>query len=293
MSITFKKAVKKQAKLRLAIQGAAGSGKTYSSLILATALGKKIAVIDTEHGSASLYSDKFNFDVLEIKAPYTPEKYVDAMRAAEAEGYEVIVLDSISHEWNGEGGCLDIVSNIGGNSFTAWKQVTPRHDKFIGAILASNAHIVATMRSKTEYIMSQGEGSKSKVEKKGMAPIQRDQVDYEFTTVFDLNQNHYANTTKDRTGIFVGKDFPITAETGKALLDWLNSGVSLETVKVEEENSTRAQFSVLYSTREFDAAKFLEYFKVTNVKDLNFVQIKAAISMLESKPLKAEQEQAS
>lgn len=293
MSITFKKAVKKQAKLRLAIQGAAGSGKTYSSLILATALGKKIAVIDTEHGSASLYSDKFNFDVLEIKAPYTPEKYVDAMRAAEAEGYEVIVLDSISHEWNGEGGCLDIVSNIGGNSFTAWKQVTPRHDKFIGAILASNAHIVATMRSKTEYIMSQGEGSKSKVEKKGMAPIQRDQVDYEFTTVFDLNQNHYANTTKDRTGIFVGKDFPITAETGKALLDWLNSGVSLETVKVEEENSTRAQFSVLYSTREFDSVKFLEYFNVTNVKDLKFVQIKAAISMLESKPLKAEQEQTS
>ena len=221
----FKKAEKKKSKLRLAIEGAASSGKTYSGLILATSIGKKVAVIDTENGSASLYSDDFDFDVRELEPPYTPERYIEGIKAAEAAGYDVILIDSISHEWNGEGGCLDIVNNIGGNSYTAWGKVTPRHDKFINAILRSSAHVICTMRSKAAYDTGKDDRGKMTIEKKGTAPIQREGLDYEFTIVFDLNQNHYAVATKDRTKMFDNKDFKITPETGEQIIKWLNSGI--------------------------------------------------------------------
>jgi len=224
----FKKATKKKAKLRLAIEGASGSGKTYSSLILAKELGKKIAVLDTEHGSASLYSDLFDFDVLELKPPYTPESYINAINEAEKAGYEVLVIDSITHEWNGVGGCLDIVSNVSGNSYTAWAKVTPRHDAFVNRMLNSSIHIIATMRSKANYETGKADNGKMTLEKKGTAPIQREGIDYEFTIVFDLNHKHNATATKDRTGMFDKRDFIISDVTGKELVNWLNSGVEVE-----------------------------------------------------------------
>jgi hypothetical protein len=226
----FKKAEKSKQKLRLAIEGASGSGKTYSGLILAESISGsgRIAVIDSENGSASLYSDRFSFDVLEITPPYSPEKYIEAIKAAESAGYSVLLIDSITHEWNGDGGVLDIVTKIGGNSFQAWAKATPRHDNFINKILSSPLHIIATMRSKAAYELSKDDKSgKLVIEKKGTAPIQRDSVDYEFTTVFDLNKNHSASASKDRTGLFDGKDFIITEEIGKQFLSWLNSGVAM------------------------------------------------------------------
>lgn len=239
----FKKASKKQSKLRLAIEGASGSGKTYSSLILAQSLGAKIAVIDTEHGSASLYADKFDFDVLELKPPYEPEKYIEAIKTAENAGYDVIVIDSISHEWNAEGGCLDLVNKLGGNSYIAWGKITPRHDKFINTILQTNMHVIATMRSKANYETGKDERGKMTIEKKGTAPVQRDSVDYEFTIVFDLNQNHIATVSKDRSGLFDGKDFEITKEVGEKLLNWLNSGEKQLTKKEELENILNEVFN--------------------------------------------------
>jgi len=230
----FKKAEKKKSKLRLAIEGASGSGKTYSGLILAKSIGKKIAVIDTENGSASLYSDDFDFDVLELAPPYTPERYIEGIKAAEQSGYDVILIDSISHEWSGEGGCLDIVNHIGGNSYTAWGKVTPRHDKFINAILRSSAHVICTMRSKAAYDTGKDDRGKMTIQKKGTAPIQRESVDYEFTIVFDLNQKHYAIAAKDRTKMFDNKDFMITQETGDQIINWLNSGVEV----VDNEKTT-------------------------------------------------------
>lgn len=215
----FKKASKKEAKLRLAIQGASGSGKTWSSLILAQSLGKKIAVVDTEKGSASLYSDKFEFDVLELPAGFhTPEHYIKAITEAEQEGYDVLVIDSITHEWQA---CLDLVTAIGGNSFTAWGKITPRHNKFVNAILSSKMHIIATMRSKQDYVLQDRNG-KQVPTKVGMASVQREGLDYEFTMVFELNENHVAKATKDRSGIFDGKDFEINEDTGNQILSWLN-----------------------------------------------------------------------
>mgnify|MGYP003631137990 CR=1 FL=1 len=219
----FNKATKQQSKLRLLLEGTAGSGKTYSALIAATAMGKKIAVIDTEKGSASLYSDRFDFDVCEILPPYTPESYIEAIKGAEQAGYDVLVIDSITHEWSGEGGCLDIQSKLGGK-YQDWAKVTPRHDKFKEAILQSTCHVVATARTKTDYAMVESKG-KMKVEKLGTKTEQREGLDFEFTTVLRINQNHMFESSKDRTGLFDGKEAVFTEAHGKMLIDWLDDGV--------------------------------------------------------------------
>ncbi|WP_028616755.1 ATP-binding protein [Pseudomonas canadensis] len=225
----FKKAERKQAKLRLALAGPSGSGKTYSALLLAQGLGGRIAVIDTEHGSASLYADIADFDTLELHAPYSPERYVDAITAAEQAGYSVLIIDSYSHEWTGSGGCLESNEKLAhqkfkGNTWAAWNETTPRHRRLTDKILTSSLHIICTMRSKTETV--QGEGKK--ILKLGMKSEQRDGTDYEFTVVLDLTHDgHTAMASKDRTKLFEEPEL-ITEETGRRLLAWLNSGVSPE-----------------------------------------------------------------
>lgn len=225
----FKKAERKQARLRLALAGPSGSGKTYSALQMATGLGGKIAVIDTEHGSASLYADVAEFDVLELHAPYSPERYIEAITAAERDGYSVLIIDSYSHEWTGPGGCLEINDQIAkakykGNTWSAWNETTPRHRALTDKILTSPLHIICTMRSKTETV--QGEGKK--VVKLGMKSEQRDGTDYEFTVVLDLvHDGNMAVASKDRTKLFTQPEL-ITPETGERLLEWLNGGANPE-----------------------------------------------------------------
>ncbi len=225
--MVFKKAERKQARLRLALSGPSGSGKTYSALQMAKGLGSKIAVIDTEHGSASLYADIADFDVMELHAPYSPERYIEAIQSAERAGYEVLIIDSYSHEWNGAGGCLEINDLIAdtkcrGNTWAAWKETTPRHRRLTDKILTSSLHIICTMRSKTETI--QGEGKK--ILKLGMKSEQRDGSEYEFTVVLDIShEGHVAVASKDRTNLFSSPEV-ITEATGRKLLDWLNCGTN-------------------------------------------------------------------
>lgn len=227
----FVKAERKKSKLRLSINAPSGAGKTFGALTLAKGMGGKTALIDTENGSASLYSDRFDFDVLELRAPYSPERFVEAIKAAEAAGYDNLVIDSASHEWSGSGGCLEINEEIArskykGNTWSAWNDTGKRHKKFVDAILQSNMHVICTMRSKTETSQVEDNGRK-KVVKLGMKAEQRDGMEYEFTTVLDLvHDGHFATATKDRTGIFTGQDpKPITEQTGKDLVDWLERGV--------------------------------------------------------------------
>ncbi len=236
----FEKAVRKKAKLRLAITGPSGSGKTLGALMVAKGLGGRIAVLDTEHGSASLYAEPITlpggqrfeppeFDVLELTAPYSPERYIEAIRAAEDAGYQTLVIDSTTHEWSGTGGCLDINEQTArakfkGNTWSAWNETTPRHRAFIDAMLQSSMHIIATGRSKTETAQTD-DGGRKKVVKLGMKTEQRDGFEYEFTTVLDLvHDGHYAAATKDRTGLFTGDPMPITERTGQDILAWLESG---------------------------------------------------------------------
>lgn len=225
---------RKRAKIKMALQGSAGSGKTYSSLLLAQGLTdgdlSKVAIIDTENGSADLYAHLGNYNVLSLTPPFSPEKYIEAIEVCEKAGMEVIILDSISQVWEF---LLDFHSNLAGNSFTNWAKVTPRQKAFVDKILQAEAHIIATMRTKQDYVLNQKDG-KFIPEKVGLKAIQRDGVDYEFTLVFDIDIKHFAVSSKDRTGLFMGfPEFIISKATGKKILGWCNSGTNLEDVRLE------------------------------------------------------------
>jgi hypothetical protein len=239
MKFEIRKAERRKAKLRASFIGISGSGKTYSSLLLAKGMGGKICVIDTENRSADLYANEFEYDVLELSAPFSPLKYIDAIKSIEDAGYDIIIIDSLSHAWNAEGGILDMTDNAAKasrsqNTYTAWKETTPIHNKMLQAILQSKCHIISTMRCKTHYDMQEGANGKKMPVKVGLAPIQRDGMEYEFTVIFDIQQNHFCLASKDRTGIFKDAFIP-TIETGEKMLEWLNTG------KDEEEEKIRAE----------------------------------------------------
>lgn len=222
-NLKLRKAARKAAKIKVGIQGPSGSGKTYSSLLLAYGLvsdWSKIAVIDSENGSADLYSHLGTYNIAEIKAPYSPEKYIRTIDSCVKQGMEVIIIDSISHEWEGEGGILDIHGRMSGNSFQNWASVTPRHNSFINAILQAPVHVIATIRTKQDYVMTEKNG-KHVPEKVGLKGVQRDGVDYELTVVFDLDIKHNAKASKDRTGLFADKpEFQINTDTGTKIKEW-------------------------------------------------------------------------
>ncbi len=227
------KAQRRAAKIKLALQSPSGGGKTMSALLLASGMTdwSKIAVIDTENHSADLYSHLGEYNVLQLDKPFTPERYIKAIEVCEASNMEVIIIDSVSHEWEGSGGILDLHGNMPGNSFTNWAKMTPRHNAFVQKILESPAHIVATIRTKTDYAMVEKNG-KYTVEKLGLKGITRDGLDYEFTVVFDLDIKHNASASKDRTGLFMDKpESVITPDFGKRILKWCNEGTSLDDVK--------------------------------------------------------------
>lgn len=227
----FTKAERKKSKLRLALAGPSGSGKTYGALLVAKGLGGKIAVIDTEKGSASLYSDLVDFDVLELEPPYSPSNYVSAVKLAEKCGYDVVIIDSITHEWTGSGGCLEMNEETAkakyrGNTWSAWNDTKAKHRVFIDALLSCQAHIIVTMRSKTETAQVEVNGKKQ-VQKLGMKSEQNDGIEYEFTTVLDLiHDGNFALPSKDRTGLFAPdcNPFKLSEDIGRKLAEWLDSG---------------------------------------------------------------------
>ena len=228
MTVFFKKAERKNAKLRLALAGPTGAGKTFSALLLAKGIGGRIAVADTENSSAELYDDLVEFEHANLQPPYTPEKFISAIKAAEQAGFDTLIIDSITHEWSGVGGCLELVDKLAkttfnNNSWGAWSEVTPRHRKFIDAMLQSSINIIVTLRSKMETVQVNAGNNKKKVEKVGMKAEQRDGIEYEFTTVLDLTHDNYALATKDRTRLF-SEARPISENDGVLLKQWLMSG---------------------------------------------------------------------
>lgn len=223
----LKQSKRQNVKLRLGISGASGFGKTHSALLLAYGMTQdwtKIAVIDTENSSASLYSDLGEFNVLDLQAPYSPERYIQAIEVCEKAGIEVVIIDSITHEWQGTGGCLQIHEQLGGR-FQDWAKVTPRHQAFIDKILQSTCHIITTTRRKIDYSLDVGSNGRTQVVKHGTKEITREGFEYELTVNFELvNDQHLAKASKDRTGLFMNKpEFIITSKTGERLLKWCNS----------------------------------------------------------------------
>jgi hypothetical protein len=228
----FKRATKSAAKLRLGLVGPAGSGKTMTALRIASGLGGRIAVIDTERGSASLYSGAggLEFDVMELET-YEVERFLAAITAAVDGGYSVLVIDSLSHAWAGKGGILEFVDKAGkrnqsGGNFGAWRDATPRHNQLVDAILGAPLHVICTLRSKVEYVV-ENVGGRNTVRKVGMQPVQRDGLEYEFTLVGDVTQDHDLVVTKTRAAWL--KDAVIREageDLGRQLAAWLADGIS-------------------------------------------------------------------
>ena len=228
MAFTFSRARRQKLKLRIALTGPSGSGKTYSALRLATGLTGggpgKIAMIDTENRRGDYYADEFEYDTLNLEPPYTPERYVEAIHAAEAAGYEAVIVDSASHEWMGPGGILDIKDKMpGANDYTKWATLTPRHDAFIQALIGSTAHIIVCLRGKDQYVLETNEKGKQAPRKVGMGAQQREGLEYECTVAFLLDQSHIANATKDNTRLFDGR-WQLTEEDGRRLAAWADQG---------------------------------------------------------------------
>jgi hypothetical protein len=233
----FQKAIKQEAKLRLAIAGPAGSGKTFTGLTIAQSLanGGKVAVLDTEHGSASKYADLFNFDVMEMDPPYHPDRFVSAIREAQQAGYSVIVLDSLSHAWNGTGGLLEIVDQIAArstskNTFAAWKEGTPIYNKMVDSIISSDIHIIATMRQKMDYVLEENDKGKKQPVKVGLAPIQREGFEYEFDVVMNMDTNNQGIIVKTRCSALNGGVYRKPGKDVAGILsEWLTGAPRVET----------------------------------------------------------------
>lgn len=274
-------ASRQKSKLRIGLSGPSGSGKTYSALQLAYGLAhdwNKIALIDTENGSGDLYSHLGAYQVLTLTAPFTPERYIEAIKACEDAGMEVIIIDSISHEWNGAGGCLELHDQVTAkmktpNSFTAWAQITPRHDKFIQTILQSQCHVITTVRSKTEYILVDKNG-RQVPQKAGMGQVTRDGFEYELTLSLDLDQDHKAFASKDRTRLFADAvPEVVSVATGEKLLEWAG----------QEDKITPAQLESLKAEIERtkpDVDKMLEHYQVKALEEMSQIKAEKVLALL-------------
>ena len=258
----LQKATRKKSKLRLNISGASGSGKTYSALLMAKGLvgdWPKIAVIDTENGSASLYDHLGSFQAIDLQAPFSPERYIEAIDICIKAGMECIIIDSSTHEWNGAGGCIEIneklaQSKFKGNTWAAWSETTPRHDAFVQRVLQCPVHVITCTRSKMETVMTDDK----KVKKLGMKDIQREGWEYELTVSLNLDRDtHTATASKDRTELFEGIDpFVINEDTGKKIKDWCESGVDVvPTLPWQANPQELAELNNLIRNSTLDGAK--------------------------------------
>ena len=248
MEFQIKKAQREKIYTKIALMAPSGGGKTYSALRLATGMAEelkkqngkaaKILLANTEQKRGYYYADEFDYDIVDIDAPYNPEKFVELIEFAVSEKYDILILDSTSHEWEGKGGCLELQQQAGG-TYQAWARITPRHNKFINAIADSPIHIIATMRGKDQYEMIKNENGKTSVQKLGVGAKQRDGFEYEFTCTFLIDQKtNCAEAQKDNTHIFEHEGAMLLTENhGKKIIQWANSGKGYTPVKRVEEDT--------------------------------------------------------
>ena len=280
MQYSIRKAQKSKSKLRIGMSGPSGSGKTYSALLLASGMTSfdKVVVIDTENGSADLYDTLGDYSVITLEPPYSPENYIGAIKAAEEAGAEVIIIDSVTHEWDGIGGCLDSNEKLAqakfkGNTSAAWSVTNTKHQRFIDHLVASKCHIITTARSKQETVQIDG-----KIKKVGTKEIQREGYEYELTLNFNLDrEGHLAVASKDRTGLFIEADpFVISKETGETLLTWAEKGI-------DPNVSTPGQVELIEDLLERKGKSedtILDYFGVSKIAELSKHEAEATIKKL-------------
>jgi hypothetical protein len=303
MALQLKKAERKKAKLKLGMSAPSGGGKTLGALLIAYGLMKekypklpdaelwaKIAIIDSENGSGELYANTEKAGVpigeycaITLTAPFTPEKYIEGIILCFNEGIEVCIIDSTTHLWAGVGGALEKQGDIAkrtGNSYTAWRDVTPSHNRFIDTMLQTDIHIIATMRSKTEYVQEKDQTTgKTTVRKVGLNPIQRDGMEYEFTAFLEIDAEHNAFGSKDRTGLVDQLYFKISPDVGKQFMKWLESGVDASTPsKVVAESNLKVETELTDEQKLVKAKEDIKAFvSELSSKKVSEADIKTAI----------------
>ena len=286
----FTRAKKEKIWLKVLLAGPSGSGKSYSALRLAKGIAAEtngnVAVIDTENGRIRYYADEFVFDDLQLEDPYTPESYIDAIQTAVDNGYSVLVIDSLTHEWNW---CLDQIEKIPGtNSYTKWAKITPRHDKFREKILQAPIHIIATVRGKDAYVLEQDKNGKQIPKKVGLGYTQRDGLEFEYTVTFNIDQTtHVADATKDNTHLFENRYDVLTEKDGKALYGWANDGEERKLTPEEKLAPLQKQLTDLAvskgGSKNPDVIVVLEKFGIkTPAKCLDEDKLSGAIKDLEN-----------
>jgi hypothetical protein len=270
MQFQLTKATKEQAKARIALIGPSGSGKTYSALRMARVFGNRVVVIDTENRSASKYADMYEFETLPLDE-YSPATFVAAIKFCESQGVDVIVLDSLSHAWMGKGGALEQVDKAAkrynNNSFMAWRDVTPQHNALVDALVHCKCHLIVTMRSKMEYVIDKDEKTGKSVPKKlGLAPIQRDGLEYEFDVVGDVNLDHDWIISKTRCSAL---DAAVISrpgeETAEVIKNWLNGSAPAAPVTPEPSKGKKADLQL--DNKPLSAAEVKRFYTLVGASD--------------------------
>lgn len=281
--LQFTKATKEQARLRLALFGPSGAGKTYTALKIATGMGGSIAVIDTERGSASKYADRFEFDVLELDARNIAT-YCQAIEAANRAGYNVLIIDSLTHAWQE---LLADVNKIArarysGNTWAAWSEGTPKQMRFIDMLLNSDCHTIATMRSKTEWLIQEDEKGRKRPERVGLNPMQGKGIEYEFDMLMEISPEHTAVVLKDRTGKYQDEMIELPDEKfGQSLAEWLKEGVSTKQKRQKEQELTHDELLAAYSANYHAAVVRKMTIEPLDTKTATPAEIVAATLLLE------------
>lgn len=261
MAFQIKKAVREKIFVKIALMAPSGGGKTYGSLRLATGMAEemkkqtskdaKILLANTEGKRGYYYANEFAYDIVDIDAPHNPEKYVELVEYAENEGYDILILDSSSHEWEGKGGCLELQQQAGGN-YQAWGKITPRHDKFIHSLADCRMHTIVTMRGKDQYEIEKDQSGKTSVKKLGVGAKQRDGFEYEFTCTFLIDQKtSMSEAQKDNTHLFENEGTVLLSEThGKKLIQWANSGEAEYTPTTRSNESRQTKEETIVDVRK-------------------------------------------
>ncbi|CEG23160.1 hypothetical protein BN1080_02104 [Planococcus massiliensis] len=320
MSFAPKKARREKQKAVIGFIGASGSGKTVSALLTAYGMMReaypdaseeevweKIGVADTEHGRSLLYANEQFGEVkvgeflhIDFDPPYSTERYNDAVQALKNAGCEVVIIDSLSHNWQGEGGIIETHAGMSGNSFQNWGKLSTETTSLIKTLTRNNVHILCTLRTKTEYVVEPNEQGKSAPRKIGTKPVQKDEMEYEFMINFVINAEHLAETTKDNTRLFEGNLVRLNEDVGSKLYKWLELGVDIkaeeaaEKAKEDEERAELAkEIRKLEQISEAHKAKVteFEYKTKAKVEDFNLLLLERAKSLLETIEAPATEEQ--
>ncbi len=293
----FERATKTQARLRMALMGPSGSGKTFSALSIGKHLGSKVAVIDTERGSASKYADEFEFDRLELES-FSPLTFIEAISAAKAGGYDVLIIDSLSHAWMGKGGSLEqhdkeVDRQKTKNTYTAWRAVTRDHNALVEAILQYPGHVISTMRTKTAHVQEKDDRGVTVVRKVGMEPIQRDGMEYEFDVTADIDLNHTLTVAKTRCRALDGASINKPGqEIAEILTGWLSSGSpDTSAARMEAKQAAMSALKAFYLSKGKSLEEWSEYCE-QHLASLSTDDLKSRLEQWKSLPADKKKETA-